>query len=198
MKLPKINQENGLWILIILLIGSYIGVKVFTPEVVEKTTVSIKDTTDTTYQQIDTVFAQKATPRKRIKPIIVKPKTEESPEPEKYDSTRSYKGTYHFDYGKFDWKIDTGGILDSYEFKPSFSIPTVTNTREKTITQTRTIIQKGIFVGGGIDSQRDFHVGATYLGKNFLIEYNFNPAQGFGTAPEPIPVHQIGFKYKLF
>ncbi|HCX75309.1 MAG TPA: hypothetical protein DHU93_07725 [Algoriphagus sp.] len=198
MKLPKINRESGLLVLIILLLGVYIGVRLFTPEVVTETTVTTKETSDTTYRDYDVTFSEKATQRKPIKPITVKPKTKESPEPEKYDSTRSYSGTYHFDYGKFDWQINTGGILEGYEFKPSFSIPTVTHTKEKTITQTRTIIQKGIFVGGGVDSQRDFNVGATYLRKNFLIEYNFHPAQGFGTVSEPIPVHQVGFKYKLF
>lgn len=197
-KLPKLNQENGLIILIILLIGAYIGAKLFSPEVVTKTTIEETTTIDTTKVEIDTTFSEKATIRKPIKPIEIKPKTEESPEPEKYDSTRTYSGTHYFDYGKFDWKINTGGILDSYEFRPQIEVPTVTITKEKTVTQTRTIIQKGLFLGGGLNSQVQYHIGATYLGNKWMIEYNYSPAMRYGAINQPIPVHQVGFKYKIF
>lgn len=197
MKLPSIlNKENGLILLVILLFGAWVGVKLFTPKEVNETTIETKETIDTVKTKIDTTFAEKATPKKPIKPKKVKAKEpEKDPEPEKYDSIRSYSGTHHFHYGKFDWKVETGGVLTGYEFNPQFEIPTVTVTKEKTITQTRTIIQKGLFAGGGMNSAGQFHAGATYLGNKFLVEYNFTPA---GLQPVPVNVHQVGFKYKIF
>lgn len=202
MKLPKLNKESGLILLLILLLGAWIGVKLFGPKVENTTTIEEKTTVDTTYQVIDTTFEAKATPKRPFKPWKVKPRetqlevqVSETPEKPAYDSIRSYTGTYHFDYGKFDWSIDTKGILDSYTFNPQFTVPQINTVKEKTITQTRTIIQRGVFAGGGMNSQGNFHAGATYLGNKFLIEYNFTPA---GLQPVPVNVHQVGFKYKIF
>ena len=196
MKLPVMNKEKGLIILVILLFGAWIGVKLFTPKAEDSTTIEETITVDTSFHKVDTSFVVKATPKKRIKPKATKPKDpEKDPEPEKYDSIRHYEGTYHFDYGKFDWSINTGGILEGYTFTPIFDIPTVSTQKQKTVTQTKTIIQRGVFAGAGMNTLSQFHVGATYLGKNFLIDYNFTPA---GVQAVPVNVHQVGFKYKIF
>ena len=201
MKLPAINKENGLIVLIIILFGAWIGVKLFAPKVIETTEITETITIDTTLIEVDTTFSEKATKKKPIKPKKVKPRDpellpNETPETPVYDSIRSYSGTYHFDYGKFDWSIDTRGVLDSYTFNPQFTVPQVTTTKEKTIIQTRTIIQKGVFAGGGMNTAGQFHAGATYLGNKFLIEYNFVPqtVQNISYGG----VHQVGFKYKVF
>lgn len=201
MKLPAINKENTVILLIILVLGAYIGIKLFTPKVIETTETTEKITIDTTLITVDTTFSAQAKPKRPIKPNKVKPREpklelHETPEKPSYDSIRSYTGTYHFDYGKFDWSIDTKGILDSYTFNPQFSVPQVTTTKEKTIIQTRTIIQKGVFAGGGMNTAGQFHAGATYLGNKFLIEYNFVP-QTVQTLSYG-GVHQVGFKYKIF
>jgi hypothetical protein len=199
MTLPKLNKENSIIALIILMIGGWIALKLFAPEVENTTTIEETVKVDTSYNKVDTSFFERATPKKPIKPKKVKAKVpEKDPEPEKYDSVRNYVGTYHFDYGKFDWSIDTGGILAGYTFTPSFTIPTVTTEKVKTITQTRTIIQRGVFAGGGMNSQGNFHAGATYLGNKFMIEYNFSPAAGIQNQPITVNVHQVGFKYKIF
>lgn len=196
MKLPKINKENGLLLLVLLLLGAWIGLKLFAPRVENTTTIEETTTVDTTLHKVDTTFAEKATKKRPIRPKKVRPTdTAEDPEPEKYDSVRSYSGTHHFQYGKFDWSLQTGGVLHGFEFTPSFEIPQVNTVKEKTITQTRTIIQKGLFAGGGVNNLGDFHAGATYLGNKFLIEYNFTPAT---IQPVPVNVHQVGFKYKIF
>lgn len=200
MKLPNIlNRDNLILLILILLLGAYVGIKLFAPEVETKTEIKETVKTDTTFHQVDTTFSAKATPKKPIKPKKVKPKDpEKDPEPEKYDSIRSYAGTYHFDYGKFDWSINTGGILDSYTFNPTFTIPTITTEKVKTITQTRTIIQKGVFAGGGMNSAGNFHAGASYLGRNFMVDYHFTPAIAAQPNVVPVNVHQVGFKYKIF
>jgi hypothetical protein len=196
MKIPKPSTEKMMILLAILLLGAWIGLKLFAPKVENSTVIAEKTTIDTVKTVVDVVISDKATKRRPIKPKKVKAKDPElDPEPEKYDSIREYAGTNAFQYGKFDWKVRTGGILESYEFNPQFIIPTITVTKEKTITQTRTIIQKGVFAGGGMNSQGTFHAGATYLGNKFLIEYNFTPS---GLQPIPAPIHQVGFKYKIF
>ena len=200
MKLPQINRENALILLLILILGAYIGIKLFTPKVIESVEITETITSDTSMIEVDTSFSATSTPKQPIRPKKVKPR---NPEPEAhetednpvYDSIRSYSGTHYFQYGKFDWSINTKGMLDSYTFNPQFSVPQVNTVKERTITQTRTIIQKGIFAGGGMNSQGQFHAGATYLGNKFLIEYNYTPA---GIQPIPIGVHQVGFKYKIF
>jgi hypothetical protein len=201
MTLPKINKENGLIFLIIILLGAWIGIKLFTPKVIETTETTETITTDTTQIEVDTTFSEKAKPKKPIRPKKVKPREKElelheTPEKPAYDSIRSYSGTYTHDYGKFDWTIETKGLLDSYTFNPEFSVPQITTTKEKTITQTRTIIQKGVFAGGGMNTAGQFHAGATYLGNKFMIEYNFVPqtVQNISYGG----VHQVGFKYKIF
>lgn len=178
------------------LLGGLIALQLFAPKVENKITIKETVRVDTVFIKVDTSFTAKATPGKPIKPEDVRPKNPESdPEPEKYDSVRNYTGTYQFDYGKFDWSIQTGGILNGYTFKPSFTVPAITVQKEKVITETKTIIQKGLFAGGGINSQGNIHAGAAYLGNKFLVEYNFVPltVQTF-----PNGVHQVGFKYKIF
>jgi hypothetical protein len=199
MTLPKFNKENGILLLIILLIGAWIGTRLFTPKVKNSIVIEEIIKTDTIMNVVDTVFSAQATKKKPFVPKKVQSKKpEQDPEPESYDSIRSYSGSNVFDYGKFDWEISTGGVLESYKFNPQFEIPTITIEKERTITQTRTIIQKGVFVGGGVSTQMDFHFGATYLGDKFMIEYNFIPAQGFNSLPNTVQVHQIGVKYKIF
>lgn len=197
MKLPEITREKGLILLAGMLIGAWLGLKLFAPKVQNTVTVKEIIRVDTSYVYVDTSFNARATKDTPIKPKTTKAKDpEKDPQPEKYDSVRTYTGTYQFDYGKFDWSIETGGILSAYSFKPTITIPTVTVDKEKVITHTKTIIQKGLFAGGGINSKADFHIGATYLGEKYLIEYNIVP-QTVQTYPITL-VHQVGFKYKIF
>lgn len=192
----RINTENGLILLVVLLFGIWIGIKLFAPKV--ENTVTVKETirVDTVYVKVDTSFTKTATPEKPINPDSVRPKEpDKDPQPEKYDSVRSYSGTYQFDYGKFDWNIQTGGILNGYTFTPSITVPTIKTERERIVTVTKTIIQKGFFAGGGINSRGNIHAGAAYLGDKFLVEYNFVPltVQTFSLG-----THQVGLKYKIF
>lgn len=196
MKLPEITREKGLILLAGMLIGAWLGVKLFAPKVENTVTVKEAIRVDTSYIYVDTSFNAKATKDKPIKPKSTRAKDpEKDPQIEKYDSVRNYTGSYQFDYGKFDWSIETGGVLGAYSFKPILTIPTVTVEKEKTVTETKTIIQKGLFAGAGINSKADFHIGASYLGEKYLIEYNFTPATA---RPISVNIHQVGFKYKIF
>jgi hypothetical protein len=75
-----------------------------------------------------------------------------------------------------------------------YKIPVITNTitNEKTITNT--VIQKGIFVGGGFSNQMDWHVGASYLGNGFLANVNYTPTPRRLTRP----LIQVDIKLNLF
>lgn len=56
-----------------------------------------------------------------------------------------------------------------------FKIPVVTNTITNEKTTTKTIIQKGLFLGGGFSNQMDYQLGAAYLGNGFMVNVDYTP-----------------------
>jgi hypothetical protein len=56
-----------------------------------------------------------------------------------------------------------------------YKIPVITNTIINEKTTTRTIVQKGIFVGGGFSNQMDYQLGAAYLGNGFMVNVDYTP-----------------------
>jgi hypothetical protein len=107
-----------------------------------------------------------------------------SQEPERYDSTRFYSGRKIFDYGFFDWKIETGGYLNEFTFQPTLLIP------ERRTSQTITQInyQQGFFLGGGFSSNMGIYAGASYLGKGYMVDLTYNPIMNYT---------QLGVKLRL-
>jgi hypothetical protein len=101
---------------------------------------------------------------------------------------QAFSGTFPFTYGNAYLTGEVLGEVLRADLRTDFKMPVITNTITKEKTTTTTIIQKGLFVGGGINSAQEFHVGAAYLGKNFMIGYDFQPG---------IQSHQIGFKHKI-
>ena len=102
MKLPEITREKILILISGMLLGAWIGLRLFAPKV--ENTVTVKEVihVDTFFVHVDTSFNAKATKNTPIKPKTTRPKDpEKDPQPEKYDSIRNYTGTYQFDYGKF-------------------------------------------------------------------------------------------------
>lgn len=100
-------------------------------------------------------------------------KTEASPEPEKYDSIRTYRGSVPSLYGLINWKARTGGELQQIEFNPVFSIPvktisTTTETKSQKVER-----PKGLFITGGVRSDQDFAAGALYLRDRSVFSYDY-------------------------
>jgi hypothetical protein len=75
-----------------------------------------------------------------------------------------------------------------------FKIPVVTNVITNEKTTTNTIIQKGIFLGGGFSNQMDYHVGVAYLGNGFMANVNYTH------TPKNLsqPLIQADIKLNLF
>jgi hypothetical protein len=111
-------------------------------------------------------------------------KTSPSSEPERYDSTRFYSGRKIFDYGFFDWKIETGGYLNEFTFQPTLLIP----ERRTSETIIKTNYQQGFFLGGGFSSNMGIYAGASYLGKGYMVDLSYNPILNYS---------QLGVKIRL-
>jgi hypothetical protein len=121
----------------------------------------------------------------RLRVINIQP----SPEPERYDSVRTYMGSDPHLYGRINWTAKTGGYLHELKINPVLDIPiqTITHTIEKE--KTVVIRPKGIYAMGGINSQFSPHLGAAYLHDRSMINYTYTPSQN---------LHQIGVGFRLF
>lgn len=67
-----------------------------------------------------------------------------------------------------------GEVLKT-DLRTDFRLPVITNTITKEKTVNKNIIQRGFFVGGGINNVFDYNVGAAYLGRGFLINADYTP-----------------------
>lgn len=158
-----------------ILLGFFLGLALISffgnsdPE--EKTTI----TEEVIIHKIDTVYVDR---------YPEADKSLASSEPEKYDSLRFYSGRKKFDYGFFDWKIETGGYLNEFMFHPTLLIP----ERKTTETIIRTNYQKGIYLGGGFSSNMGFYLGGSYLGKGWMADVTYNPISNYG---------QVGIKIRI-
>jgi hypothetical protein len=177
----------------ILLVGIVIGFYLYdwflAPEVKEKIVETIKIET-----RIDSVPYKEIVYVDRVKIVHRHIRDTVFSEPYKLRINR-FSATFPMLYGNAYLSGEVLGEVLNTSLTTDFKLPQITNTITKEKTTTNTIIQKGIFVGGGANSDMQYHVGATYLGNKFLLEYNFQPRQGTDMT---IPVHQAGLKIKLF
>src|SRR5690606_33562761 len=119
--------------IIFTIIGAAIATAVilifFWPSIEERT-----ETTYTTDTKIDWIKKDTTIIHYRDSLILkeVEAEREVSPDPEKYDSIRTYQGFERHLYGRINWKAKTGGYLQHLEINPVLTIPiqTVTNTIE--------------------------------------------------------------------
>jgi hypothetical protein len=176
----------------ILLVGIVIGFYLYdwflAPEVKSETIIKETIKTDTVWMvQKDTVYLDRTKiVHEHLRDTII-----ENYKPE----INRFSATLPFLYGNLYVNGQVLGQILQMNANSDFKIPKIETTINREKTTTTTIIQKGIFVGGGANSNMQYHVGATYLGNKFLLEYNFQPRQGTDMT---IPVHQAGLKIKLF
>lgn len=188
-------------IIISFILGIIVCHKLFHPELKDEVITTTETSTKTTIETVDEEFGERAT---QTKPIVAKrvfPKNEaKDPEPEKYDSIRQYSGTYSFDYGKFDWEIETGGLLTSYNFKPTLLIPTTETTTNTSTVKRSYVYPKGIYAGVSADSELAWGVNATYVQKDFLVGYSYRPGYSFQplVTNEFKPVHEVRAAINIF
>ncbi len=97
---------------------------------------------------------------------------------------KQFSATFPLLYGNAHLDGEVLGEVLKTSLRTDFRIPTVTNTVTKEKTTTTTIVQKGFFVGGGFSNTTDWHVGAAYLGKGYLVELNYTPTPTFAENPD--------------
>lgn len=164
------------------------------PDTSSKEVITTETNTVTTIQQVDTTWKEQATKKRPIRPKkTIAKNPEKEPESEKYDSVRIYNGVHHFEYGKFDWSVETGGTLLGYTFTPTFNIPTTTTTTTTTSVKTQYVYPKGIYAGMSTDSQLNWGVNASYVTKDLLIGYSYRPGTSMQplTTAQTVPVHEV-------
>ncbi|WP_114752281.1 hypothetical protein [Pleomorphovibrio marinus] len=86
-----------------------------------------------------------------------------------------YRGLEATLFGDIGYNALVAGSLLNLELTPNWSIPQIENTITRT--ETRTIIQKpkGLYLEGGISSQFNYKIGATYLNDRSLFGYEYQP-----------------------
>jgi len=102
---------------------------------------------------------------------------------------RGFKEFYPTMFGNVWINGEVLGELRYVDVSHDFKIPTVTNTITKEKTVTNTILSKGLYFGGGINSLMQYSVSASYVDSRYIFQYQYQPQ---------INVHQIGVAKKLF
>jgi hypothetical protein len=166
------------------IIGVIIGLLLYdfflVPEVITK--VNIVETIKS-----DTVYV---TQRDTIKIRDVKYVYERDTIIENYQpKIRGFKEFYPTMYGDVWVTGQVLGELRYVDISHDFKIPTVTNTITKEKTVTNTVLSKGVYLGGGVNSIMQYNVSASYVDNKYIFQYQYQPQ---------LNVHQIGLAKKIF
>lgn len=102
---------------------------------------------------------------------------------------RGFKEFYPTMYGDIWINGEVLGELRYVDISHNLEIPVVTNVITKEKTLTNTVLSKGIYIGGGINSLLQYNVSASYVDNRYLFQYQYKPQ---------LKVHQIGVAKKLF
>lgn len=171
---------------LILAFGVFLGILLcsllFQNDIEEKTKETRETVTETVYNYIDTtIYHYKIVPRY----------VDISPDPEKYDSVRTYTGKDNFIHGYYDWEIKTGGFLNSFKFNPVMAIPQTTTVTTATKETVMMIYPKGIYLGGSMGTDINFGVNASYVNKDMIVGYGYKPGTGVHEARAEINLKTI-------
>ena len=155
-------------LIIAFIVGFAVAFLFFKPETVEKVVETIEIKTDTVYREVrDTIRV----PYDRIKTVYLR---------DTVILNRSYplnrfSGLEPVLYGDIGYLGLVAGHLLKIDLTTNFRIPEITNTINRETT--RTVIQKakGLYGTGGINSEFNFGVGATYLNDKSLIGVEYIP-----------------------
>lgn len=165
-------------------LGAFILYWFFWPEFETKTEVVEVRTSDTVYvTERDTIYRNKPVTR-YLRDTVYVTETDTIALP-----IRSFSETFPNKYGSITAFGETAGELLQLSLSTDLTIPTVTNTVTKTETITITEKPRGLYVGASINSELIPSVGASYLDKSWIFNYDYQPSG---------KVHSIGVAKKLF
>jgi hypothetical protein len=102
---------------------------------------------------------------------------------------RGFKEFYPTMFGDVWINGEVLGQLRYVDISHDLRIPTVTNVIERNKTVTNTVLSKGLYLGGGVNSLLQYNVSASYVDNKYLFQYQYQPQ---------LNVHQIGVAKKLF
>lgn len=159
---------------IVAILGALVGATIthvfFFPDITEREEVVYTYETKIDWVPKDTLII-----RDSLRILEIEPETQPSPEPEKYDSIRTYTGTEKHLYGVINWRVKTGGYLQHLELNPNLKIPIVTNTNTIERKTAYVVEPKGLYFTGGINSRFNYSVGLTYLNNKSLFSGRYAP-----------------------
>lgn len=174
-------KSQALCIGVGLIVGLFIHKWLFTHEIETKTEIKEVRTTDTVYVTVrDTIRLIKT----EIKHEYLRDTILIDFKPQ----IKSFTASKRFLYGNSTITGEVLGEVIKIDLYNDFKLPTVTNTIERTITNTVTKKPRGLYIGAGVNSQLTPFGKVDYLDNQYIFSYQYSPIAG----------HAIGVSRKLF
>ena len=161
-------------------IGAFILYWFFWPEITTNTVTVEKITVDTFYVETRDTLYFPVIEHEYLRDTII-----ELFEPK----ISAYNALFPVLYGNVSVTGEVLGNVLNMGITTDFKIPNITNTIERTTTNTIVKKSKGLYIGGSVSDQIQWKVGASYLNDQFLFNYDYQPVQ---------KIHWIGVRKRLF
>ena len=191
--------------IIFTIIGALAGMAVLYlflwPDFEETTTVTEKETIDTSFNDVsevivfDSLLFQSLSDsidhyRSLYANELRKEKITIVPEGEPISAPlRRYQGFKPTLYGNISYNALVIGSLQEISLRQDLKIPQINHKIERSSTTIRTIKPSGIYLTGGINSHFHYSLGATYLKDKSMIGYEYQPQ---------IELHALKVGFKIF
>ena len=170
-----------IYTLIGLVIGAFLMHWLFFPEVKTETVIETITETDTVYiTHTDTIYQNTVKHRVVRDTVLIEPIKAE---------IKAFSATFPLLYGNAHLSGEVLGEVLKTSLETDFKIPTITNTITETKTVTNTIAPKGLYLGAGINTELATSVGASYVDKSWLLNYDYTIKT---------KAHSVGIRKKLF
>ena len=163
-----------------IIIGLFLYDWFLVPEVETKT-----EYITTIETKIDTVYIRDTVKDIRVDQRIIRDTVLINYKPK----IRAFKTTYNHLYGNVTFSGEVLGEVLKSNVKSDLRTTQTTNTIIKTKNTTNTIYNKGVYLGGGINSFLDPNISVSYIDKSYSFDYSYTPENN---------IHAIGIKKKIF
>ena len=174
-------KKELIYALIGIALGAFLMHWLFFPEVKTKTLIETVTETDTVYITLtDTIYQNSIKHRIIRDTVLIEPIRPE---------IKAFSATFPLLYGNAHLSGEVLGEVLKTSLETDFKIPTITNMITETKTVTNTIAPKGLYIGASINTELIPSVGASYLDKDWLLNYDYTIKT---------KVHSVGVRKKLF
>lgn len=174
-------RKEIIYSLIGLALGAFLMHWLFFPEVKTETVVETRMEVDTVFiTHTDTIYQNSVKHRVIRDTVLMEPIRPE---------IKAFSATFPLLYGNANVSGEVLGEVLKTSLETDFKIPTITNTITETKTVTNTITPRGLYLGASINTELVPSVGASYLDKDWMINYDYTIKT---------KAHSIGVRKKLF